>query len=326
MDLNAPVGGMPARRIRAYNPRMDDQQTYLLNGLLARQFGLGRVVRFRPVTRGRQAGAFEIFTAQEREYLVLLYPPAYAVDQLEDVARKVNRLDEERFSVVPFVVAKGGNYAGEGPQGSHMMVSLAPPGSALQTGQYSEHDISQTGLRLGWMHRLLKEQFAELPSTIPLAERLEDALEDADPSLGLPTLSTEELRGLAGLLSIPGERGWVHGDLQAAALLLDNDHQVRTIVDWALLHVGTPLEDLVDAFLALCTDGTGRLSVERGKALLEAYHSLIPIKGVAWTPVVAVWCAQRVIDSAAGRRAVPPGFEGVMRNPEGVATAMASCL
>jgi Ser/Thr protein kinase RdoA (MazF antagonist) len=302
---------------------MDDQQTYLLNGLLSRQFGLGRVVRFRPVTRGRQALAYEIYTAQEREYLVQLYPPAIAAAQLEAIAEKVNRLDKERFSVVPFVAAKGGSYAAEGPQGSHMMVSLAPAGSALEVAQYSEHDISQIGLRLGWMHRLLKEQFPELPSVAPLADRVEDLFQDA---AGLPELSARERRDFGGLLAMPVERGWAHGDLQSAALLLDNDRQVRTIMDWALVHVGSPFEDLVDAFLALCTDETGRLVVPRGRALLEAYHSLRPIKGVAWTPVVATWCAQRLIDSAAGRRAVPWGFEGVLKKPESVATAMASCV
>jgi Ser/Thr protein kinase RdoA (MazF antagonist) len=301
---------------------MDDQQTYLLNGLIARQFGLGRVVRFRPVTRGRQATAYEIFTAQEREYLVQLYPPPFSSEHLEEIAQKVNRLDKERFSVVPFVSMKDGKFAGEGPQGSHMMVSLAPAGSALGAGQYSEHDISQIGLRLGWLHRLLKEQF-DVPATVPLAERVEDAADDAG---GMPPLSEQQWRELAGLLALPVERGWAHGDLQAAALLLDHDHQVRTVVDWGLLHVGSPLEDLVDAFLSLCTDGAGRLALERGEALLEAYHSLLPIKGVAWTPVVATWCAQRILDSAAGRRAVPAGFEGVLKSPEGIATAMASCL
>ena len=56
---------------------MDAQQTYLLNGLLTRNFGLGRIVRFREVERGRQASTFELFTAQENEYLVYLYPAGF---------------------------------------------------------------------------------------------------------------------------------------------------------------------------------------------------------------------------------------------------------
>ena len=42
-----------------------------------------------------------------------------------------------------------------------------------------------------------------------------------------------------------------------------------------LLHAGTPLEDLVDAFLALCTGANGRLLLERGRSLMEAYATLM---------------------------------------------------
>ena len=103
---------------------MDDQQTYLLNGLLSRQFGLGRIVRFRPVERGRQAQAFELFTAQEREYLAQLYPGSFPAQHLDLVARTVNTMDENRFSVVPFIRSKGNTFASEGPQNSRLMVSL----------------------------------------------------------------------------------------------------------------------------------------------------------------------------------------------------------
>jgi hypothetical protein len=173
------------------------------------------------------------------------------------------------------------------------------------------------------MHRLLLEQFPELPPATPMAERVQKVMEESG---ALAMMSEDDRQNFLGMLAMPLERGWVHGDFQAAALLLDNDHQLRTIVDWGLLHAGTPLEDLVDAFLALCAGANGRLLLERGRSLMEAYATLMPIKTLAWTPVVATWCAQRILDAGEGRRALPVGFETVLRRPEGIATAMASCL
>ncbi len=290
---------------------VDDQQTYLLNGLITRHFGVGRIVRFRPVARGRQAESLELFTAQEKEYLVQLYPAAFGEDQLDFAAGAVNALDSHRFSVMPFVPSKNVVFVAEGPQGRHMVVSLAPAGSALAAGEYTEHDISQVGLRLAWMHRLLKEQLPEPRGRVPLAERV--------PRDG------EALEQLRGLLRLPTMQGWAHGDIQPAALLHDADHQLRAITDWGLLHWGCPLEDLVDAFVALATDAKGMFVLRRGAVLLEAYDSLVPIKRTAWTPVVASWCAQRLVDRE--KRALEEGFmEVVLPAPERLATALASCL
>jgi len=126
-------------------------------------------------------------------------------------------------------------------------------------------------------------------------------------------------------MNMPLDRGWAHGDLQSPALLLDSDRQLRTIVDWALLHPGSPLEDLVDAFLTLCVDENGRLVEDRGKALFEAYSSLTPLSRIAWTPVVATWCGQRLLDAVANKRDLPPGIEVYLRRPESLATAIATC-
>ncbi len=313
-------------RAVVYNASMDNQQTYLLNGLLTRHFGLGRIVRFRQVERGRQASTFELFTAQENEYLVYLYPAAYTVEQLNFVANTVNRLDLHRFSVVPFVKAKVGAFAAEGPQNSHMLVSIAPAGSVLAPASYSDHDVSQIGLRLAWMHRLLKEQLPDLPQQASLAERVREACGAVPPDAARPPIALNQLSPLLALLSLPTAQGWVHGDIQGSALLVDNDHQLRTVTDWGLLHAGSPLEDLVDAFLSLCTNADGELLPVRGRALLEAYHSLLPIQRIPWMPVVASWCAQRILDSCENRRPLPRGFSRLLEEPERLATALASCL
>jgi Ser/Thr protein kinase RdoA (MazF antagonist) len=162
---------------------MDDQQTYLLNGLLARNFGLGRIVRFRQVPRGRQAQTFEVLTQQQHEYTVYLYPPAYPSERLNFAARTINMLDRSRFSVVPMLPAQQGAevFTAEGPQGATMLVSLTTTGSAMAPEQYTEHDISQVGLRLGWLHRLLKEQLPAPAGEAALAERLSEELDDLTP-------------------------------------------------------------------------------------------------------------------------------------------------
>ncbi|MGN6369878.1 MAG: phosphotransferase [Phycisphaerae bacterium] len=308
---------------------MDDQQTYLLNGLLARQFGLGRIIRFRQVTRGRQAATFELLTAQQNEYLAYLYPAAYPAEQLDFMAGAVNSLDDNRFTVVPWMKAKSGGFVGEGLQNGRLMVSLAVAGSALPPEQYTEHDVSQVGLRLAWMHRLLREQVPAPPEKVQLAIRLEREISGGDehPVANVPAIGRETIGRLVGLMGLPVavENGWVHGDVQPAALMHDADHQLRAMVDWGLLHWGSPLEDVVDAFLGLCVKADGTFDQLRGSVLLESYASLVPLKKVAWTPVVAAWCAQRIIDAVGGRRGVPGNFSGIVGSPEAVATAIASC-
>jgi len=285
---------------------MDDQQTYLLNGLIARQFELGRIARFRKVVRGRQAETFELLTAEHHEYLVSIYPPSFEIERLNFVATAVNVLDKERFSVVPMLATRSAGFVAEGPQGAGMLVSLAPAGSPLAMEQYTELDVSQVGLRLAWMHRLFAEHLTTPPPLPPLAERIGH---------------TPRIEHLLDMLKVPPPPGWAHGDIQPEALLIDGDHQLRSIVDFAALHFGSPLEDLVDAFLSVAG-----AQPARGKALLESYDSLVPIRKTPWTPVVAAWCAQRLIDTTERRRPLPRGFGQLLAAPENLATAMASCL
>ena len=303
---------------------MDHQQTYLLNGLVTRQFGLGRIARFRLVKRGRQAATYEVMTAQQHEYLLYLYPPTFRTEQLAFTAGVLNGLDRERFSVVPMVAGRSGDYVGEGPQGNHLMVSLVTSGSAIEPAAMTVHDISQVGLRLAWMHRLLKEH-VELPDPgPPLVEQVDQALQSAP----LEGLSEQGRLNLLSALRLPnaGEPGWAHGDIQADALLHDGDRQLRTVVDWALLHAGNPLEDIVDALWMLCGHPRGGLDQAKAAALLEAYDTLSPLRRAVWTAAVAQWAGQRVLDAAAGRRALPPRLAAIAAAPEQLAVVIASAF
>ena len=307
---------------------MDDQQTYLLNGLLTRQYALGRIVRFRHVVRGRQASVFELLTSEQHEYLVSLFPVAHDRAQLAALAPVINTLDENRFSVVPMLKSKSDEFVSEGPQGTHLMVSLAAVGTAFPAEQYTEHDISQVGLRLAWLHRLLAEQIA--PPAAPgsplgqldaaLARRRPDSV--APP---LPALNPEHLAKLRELLALPTPLGYTHGEFQAHALLMDGDHQLRTVTDWALLHWGHPLEDLLDAFLSLCVSGND-LIPNRARTLLESYASLIPLHDTVWSAVVGRWLLQRIVDASYTRRLHPRNFFKQLATPEDTASALASAL
>ncbi len=308
---------------------MDDQQTYLLNGLLVRQFELGRIVRFRQVARGRQAATYEFLTSEQNEYLVQLYPSAFSVEQLEFMAGALNALDANRFSVLPMLPTKGGGFVAEGVQGSHMLLSLGAAGSAMSAAEYTAHDISQVGLRMAWMHRLMKEQLPAPGERMRLIASLEKlfAHPTAESSRAIPAIPEHIRKMLLSILEIqvPLENGWVHGHFQVAALLHDADHQLRTIVDWGLLHFGMPLEDVVDAFVSICVTEDGTYLPHRGRILREAYESLVPLKQVPWTPVVGAWCGQRLLDAARGVRALPRGFGVLLGAPEKLAVALATC-
>lgn len=297
---------------------MDDRQTYLLNGLLARHFSLGRIVRFRPVDRGRQGEAYELFTAQEKEYLAIVLPAGHAVGGLNRIAEAVNLLDAQRFSVVPFVPAKSGGFVGEGPQNAGLMVSLAPEGSALPADQYTEHDVSQVGLRLAWMHRLFEEC---LPTVDQAAVNAAFAAEVQRLESRAPGSAGGD--PLLKFLDIPVPMGWAHGDIQAGALLHDADHQLRTVTDWALLHEGCPLEDLVDAFVFLALDERGQLIRDRARALLEGYATLRAIGGTQWPAVVARWCGQRAIHADRGQRPNPARWAEFKARPLDLAVQIA---
>ncbi len=327
--LESRRGGVGARREWEYNWGMDDQNTYLLNGLLTRGFALGRIVRFREMARGRQAATYEVMTAQQNEYVVYLYPPTHEVGRLEAMATALGRFVENRFTVASMVRAKGGEFVAEGPQGTRMMVSEVVNGSAVPAEQMREHDVSQVGLRLAWMHRLLAEQLLRVKEDENggLVEQLEGALErrlaDA-PVPVLPSFPAAHVSRLRELLLLPSMEGWVHGEITAAALLHDADRQLRTVTDWALLHWGNPLEDVVDAFLSLCSNGKGGVDEGQARALLESYDSLRTVRRTPWTPAVGRWLAQRMIDASYGRRPLPKGFGKWLASPEELATGIAS--
>jgi Ser/Thr protein kinase RdoA (MazF antagonist) len=304
---------------------MDDQQTYLLNGLITRHFGIGRIVRFRQVQRGRQAESYELFTAQEKEYLVHLYPPAFPAADLEFSAQAVNALDQNRFSVMPFLPSKLSTFVTEGPQGGHMLLALAPTGTAISPAEYTRHDISQVGLRLAWMHRLLREQIPAPQAPLATSDLFQRQFFDpAFPRPALTPLQEEKFPQLLALARTINIHGWTHGDITPAALLHDGDRQLRTVTDWALLHWGCPLEDVVDAFLFLSTH-KGKLDRSRGSAFLIAYDSLVPLRSIAWTPIIANWCMQRMLSNPR-RPLAGESFSDVLREPERLAVTMAGCL
>jgi Ser/Thr protein kinase RdoA (MazF antagonist) len=306
---------------------MDDRYAYLLNGLWARHFDLGRVVRFRHAQRGRQAITYEVLTAEQREYCVYLFPPSYAEADLAAMAQTINTLDQNRFSVVPMQQSKDQTWVVGGPQGQHMMVSLNTDGQLLPPETWSAHDISQLGLRLAWMHRLLKEEIPAAAPTAPLAEMLSAALQrpPADLPHRMPKLNPAYTQRLVLELSDHKILGPCHGDIQPAAFLLDHDRQIRTVVDWGLLHAGDPLEDMVAAFVHWCIAADGTVNTETARTLLESYRSLIPISKERWLPAVRSWCAWQILHATADHAPLAKNFAHILQDPGALAQAIELC-
>lgn len=308
----------PGRGQPPYNAPMD-AHTYLLAGLLSRHFALGRIVRFRSVTRGRQATCYEVFTAEEREFLVHLYPPAYAVEALERMAKTVNAIDAERFSVVPFQPANDGHYVVAGPQHSRMMVGLNPVGTYLLPDQYTDHDLSQLGLRLAWLHRLLFEQLGS-PLEDSLSRQLLAVPVEAQAKWALSEVQAL-LTELEDSLEAAPATAWAHGDVQPAAVLLDDDHQLRTVVDFAQLTPADPLEDLVDVALHWCMAGDS-LNAHRARTVFEAYGSLRAIDPDRWGGAMDRYLARRLVAAAAGARPLPRNLPLLVSQRSGLAKCL----
>lgn len=80
-------------------------------------------------------------------------------------------------------------------------------------------------------------------------QRLQPHLEGLE---GAPGVDTAALRGHIDRLSRtppwPGPPCWVHGDLYARHLLLDQDHAPCGVIDWGDVHLGDPALDLSIAF------------------------------------------------------------------------------
>ncbi|MEI8197304.1 MAG: phosphotransferase [Phycisphaerae bacterium] len=334
---------------------MDDRNAYILNALWTKHYDLGRILRFRHVTRGRQVTAYELLTAEQHEYTAYLYPPHFDAAQLERIGKAQEALADQNFPVTaPLVGRQEGGRAGMvmvGPQGSHLMIALNPAGQYLLPDQWTLPDLSLLGLRLAWMHSLLAElvPWPTRPTPPTAVAEFQSALAiwGLDPERQKKlTLNPDQVRHLEHRLvqmsatAASGEsaaaamagtggggntKGWVHGDIQPAAILLDHEHHIRTIVDWALLHTGESLEDVVDAFVHWCVATDGTVADDRGRALLEAYRSLRPIKPGAWADAVTLWLARRWVDFVASRRILPRGYLTYLADPESLAGALQFC-
>lgn len=277
---------------------MDDQTSYMLSGLLTREFKLGRIARFRDVGRGRQALTYAVLTAQQNEYLVYLYPPSYDVAQLAFSAAAVNRLDEARFTVMPFLKTADGRTVIAGPQNTRMLVGLNPIGAKRPAGEWSDHERSELGLRLAWLHKALREELPPLDEPSDYATHLRAAIEDAPAPAGSSAAEAADATVLEAVLqTVTGAAaGYAHGGLHPDAVLMNDDRQLQCFIDWGLLHAGIPAEDLFWIFIRWCHQDRRQM-----KPVLEAYASLEPMPPEALRAGVAAAAAQQVIQARHGR-------------------------
>ncbi len=311
---------------------MDDRTAYLLNGLVERHYDIGRVLRFRKIKRGRQAECFELLTAGQQEFLLLLFPAAFDADQLQHTGDLTARLGAAGFPVPRTIHASSAltGWLAAGPQGSHMMLSTQPQGQPLEAGAWSTQNLSHLGLRLAWLHKLLSQQPPAAPVTSKeLARKLQSLLQNPAPGWeGVKSaLKADQIQQLIGQLadiSVECTHCW-HGALTPDAILLDADHQIMSILDWGYCQVGLAYEDVVDVFLNWCVDSDGQIRSPEAQIFLQAYFSLQNTNGPSWHSAVVLWTGHRLIAALSGRAGLPRGFATILENPHFLSAAITIC-
>jgi len=99
--------------------------------------------------------------------------------------------------------------------------------------------VADCGRALAAVHRIPVAEIPGLAGSDRLDQQREllDQFDEAHPALELG------LRWLAANRPPPGERRMVHGDFRTGNLLIGLDG-LRAVLDWELVHLGDPLEDL----------------------------------------------------------------------------------
>ena len=311
---------------------MDDRTAYLLNSLVERHYDIGRVLRFRKITRGRQAECFEILTAGQQEFLLSLFPAAFDAALLRSAGALTARLGAVGFPVPKAIHASSPEtgWLASGPQGTHLMLSTQPHGQCLNAEAWSSQNLSHLGLRLAWLHRLFsQERPSNAVTSAELAKRLQSLLNH--PLAGgqsvkkaLNATLIEKIIHQLEELSVDCTHCW-HGALTPEAVLLDADHQIMSIVDWGNCQVGYPHEDVVDVFLNWCVDTDGQIRSPEAQCFLQAYFSLHSTNGPPWQQIVVLWTGHRLIAALSGCAGLPRGFATILENPHFLSAAITIC-
>ncbi len=311
---------------------MDDRTAYLLNGLVERHYDIGRVLRFRKITRGRQAECFEILTVGQREFLLLLFPATFNTAVLQSSGALTARLGEVGFPVAKAIHASSpeAQWVVAGPQGSHLMISTQPPGQVLAGTDWSLQDFSHLGLRLAWLHRLFsQERPAKMVTAHELVQRLQACLTHPAPGYEVVkrALKAEQIKKLMQQLSdISLEcTDYRHGALTPDAVLMDTEHQIVSVLDWGCCQVGLANEDVVDVFLNWCVDNDGQIRSPEAQAFLQAYFSMHDTGDPGWHETVLIWTGHRLIAALSGCAQLPRGFATILENPHFLSAAITIC-
>jgi Ser/Thr protein kinase RdoA (MazF antagonist) len=304
---------------------MDDRFIYLLNGLIAREYSLGRIARFRHIKRGRQAQAVELLTAEGREFVAWLYPQAFTPDRFTQLAPIAAAMADEHFPIARLVPTHPARYAAEGPQSQALVITEATPGVPLPREEWTAQMLSLVGLRLAWLHRLLSAQPASATDD-QLSQRFAKAC--ATPTARTPSLPPQIKASLTEASATVDNLFQVHRDISADSVLLDGERQMRSIVDWGLLAPGCAEEDLLNVFQQWCVQADGTVRSDELRAFLEAYRTLCPLPldpAERWTQTAARWLAATYVDAADGTRALPRGWMTMAREPRAIADALLLC-
>jgi hypothetical protein len=308
---------------------MDDREAYLLNGIVQRDFRVGRIIRFRKLRRGIQSEAIEILTSERQSFLVLIYPQTYLRKQLNTGAKKSTSLARATFPSLHFIEPVGNDgWVVDGPQGTHLMVAKFPAGQAVPCEQWNGQDLSQLGVRLAWMHRMTTDADRTQIGK-PLYAEFIRLLSEPSPRRNalLNLLDAAMLQKFVDAQKgEPSPQGWLHGGINQSSVLMDDDRQITALIDWGLAGGGSSYEDAVDVFVGWCIDAEGQVRAAEARAFLEAFLSLTPEpQAPDWQEVVNYWCMRQIHNALLGFHPLPRGFASILRNPAFLSTAIALC-
>lgn len=210
------------------------------------------VADLRQLTGGasRETWSVEVRDGAGRSTPLILRRDPPAVPRPEGMAREAAaiRAAAEHGVPVPEVVAAGDGTDGVGAPYivmSHIEGETIPQ-RILRDEAFAEvrpRLAAQCGRILARIHTIPTEVLGEEPVADPLADLRTQLDELLEREQGHPALELG-LRWLEDRRPATTEPRMVHGDFRHGNLIIAPDDGVRAVLDWELVHVGDPMEDL----------------------------------------------------------------------------------
>jgi aminoglycoside phosphotransferase (APT) family kinase protein len=198
----------------------------------------------------RETWQVEIVDGAGRRRPLILRRDPPALPRPEGMAREAAalRAANEHQVPVPEVIAAGDGSDGVGAPYivmSHVEGETIPQ-RILRDDAFADvrpRLAAQCGRILARIHAIPSEVLDTAPAVDPLADLRTQLDELLDRDQGHPALELG-LRWLEERRPASTEERLVHGDFRHGNLIITPDEGIRAVLDWELVHVGDPMEDL----------------------------------------------------------------------------------